>query len=86
MLTDRLDDVVQAQCDEDDTWVEIEDDDARALADQILVGYAAHFEYRDSLRRVVLTGAWEVDPSAVRAPTEPDEARLAAVAEAALSA
>lgn len=59
---------------------------SRRQADDLVRQFGVRFEHHDGLRRVALTSVWEVDPSGVRAPTEPDEARLAAVAEAALSA
>lgn len=34
---------------------------------KVVDSFTAHFEHRDGLRRVVLTGEWEVDPAAVTA-------------------
>lgn len=38
------------------------DHSSRATARAVVGSGAAHFEYRDGLRRIVLTGPWEVDP------------------------
>lgn len=48
---------------EDDEWQLPTDLAAREVVGQ----FTAHFEHRDGLRRVVLTGEWEVDPAAVAA-------------------
>lgn len=48
---------------EDDEWQLPTDLAAREVVSQ----FTAHFEHRDGLRRVVLTGEWEVDPAAVLA-------------------
>lgn len=38
-------------------------------ATAVLDAFDAHYEYRDGVRRLVLTGRWEVNPSAVRGAT-----------------
>lgn len=52
--------------------VDSETDDATLpldyAAEQVTGAFAARFECRDGLRRVVLTGQWEVDPAAVTIP------------------
>ena len=37
-------------------------------AERVTGTFAARFEHRDGMRRVVLTGQWEVDPAAVTIP------------------
>ncbi|MEO3929268.1 hypothetical protein ABGB07_36265 [Micromonosporaceae bacterium B7E4] len=48
---------------EDDEWQLPLD----LAAKQVVCQFIAHWEHRDGLRRVVLTGGWEVDPNAVTA-------------------
>jgi hypothetical protein len=40
-------------------------DSAVADAGRLVDEFEVHFEHRDGLRRVVLTGEWEVDPAVV---------------------